>query len=161
MKRAELDNLLQETEHIKIRNWGKIISISKRQYDTWVIKELSSHGYDDFTLSHLPLIMNIKPEGTNNNELASIAKISKQAMSKVVKDLLEKEYIETNIDDNDKRSTIIALTDKGKRFVIKARYCVRDLMEVYKNLLGKKEYEQMINSLTKIMDYNEKHHIVI
>jgi len=158
MKKAELDSVLRETEHIKARNWGKIISINKRQYDTWVIEELSRHSYDDFTVSHLPLIMNIKPEGTNNNELASIAKISKQAMSKVVKDLLTKGYIETKTDDADKRSSIIALTDKGKRFVIKARYCVCDLMETYKKLLGEKDYEQMIDSLTKIMEYNESHH---
>ncbi len=158
MKKAELDTILRETEHIKVRGWGKILSYLRRQFEAWTTEELTSHGYTDFTMAHMPLIMNIKPEGTNNNELAAIARISKQAMSKVVKDLLQKGYIETKTDATDKRSTIISLTEKGKRFVIKARYCVQELTVEYQNLLGKKEYEHMIDNLIKIMEYNEKHH---
>jgi len=109
----------------------------------------------------MPLIMNIKPEGTNNNELAAVAKISKQGMSKVVKDLLLKGYIETKIDPSDKRSTIILLTDKGKRFVIQARHCVKTLTTEYQNLLGRREYEHMIDNLMKIIEYNGKHHQLI
>ncbi|MEO7990976.1 MAG: MarR family winged helix-turn-helix transcriptional regulator [Chryseolinea sp.] len=158
MKKAELDIILRETEHIKVRSWGKVLSYLRRQFEAWTTDELSSHGYSDFSMAHMPLIMNIKPEGTNNNELAAIAKISKQAMSKVVKDLLQKGYIETKTDAADKRSTIISLTEKGKRFVIKARYCVQALTQEYQDLLGKKEYEHMIDNLMKIMAYNEKHH---
>jgi DNA-binding MarR family transcriptional regulator len=158
MKKAELDTILRETEPIKVRSWGKVLSYLRRQFEAWATEELSSHGYSDFSMAHMPLIMNIRPEGTNNNELAAIAKISKQAMSKVVKDLLKKGYIETKTDAADKRSIIILLTDKGKRFVIKARYCVQDLTVEYQNLLGKKEYEHMIDNLMKIMEYNEKHH---
>ena len=156
MKTAELDIILRETEYVKARNWGKIILILRRQFEAWAIKELSNQGYADFAMAHMPLIMNIKPEGTNNNELAAIARISKQAMSKVVKDLLEKGYIKTKVDTTDKRSTIILLTDKGKRFVIKARSCVQDVMLEYQNLLGKKEYEHLIDNLLKIVEYNEK-----
>jgi DNA-binding MarR family transcriptional regulator len=158
MKKADLDIILRQTEHIKVRSWGKILSYLKRQFEAWTTEKLSSHGYSDFTMAHMPLIMNIKPEGTNNNELAAIARISKQAMSKVVRDLLQKGYIETMTDATDKRSTIISLTEKGKRFVIKARYCVQELTTEYQNLLGKKEYEHMIDNLLKIMQYNEKHH---
>ena len=156
MKKAELDIVLRETEHVKLRNWGKIIAVLRRQFEIWAIEELSSHGYSDFAMAHMPLIMNIKPEGTNNNELAAIAKISKQAMSKTVKDLLEKGYIRTKTDVADKRSTIISLTDKGKRFVIKARSCVQAVMLEYQNLLGKQEYDHMIDNLLKIIEYNDK-----
>ena len=158
MKKAELDTILRETEQIKVRSWGKVLSYLRRQFEAWTTEKLSDQGYSDFSMAHMPLIMNIKPEGTNNNELAAIAKISKQAMSKVVKDLLQKGYIETKTDAADKRSTIISLTEKGKRFVIKARYCVQELTVEYHNLLGKKEYEHMIDNLQKIIDYNEKHH---
>ena len=158
MKKAELDTLLRETQYIKERSWGKVLSYLRRQFEAWTIDKLSKQGYSDFTMAHMPLIMNIKPEGTNNNELATIAKISKQAMSKVVKDLLQKGYIETKTDPADKRSTIISLTEKGKRFVIKARYCVQELTVEYQDLLGKKEYEHLIDNLHKIIEYNEKHH---
>ena len=158
LKKGELDTILRETEHIKVKSWGKVLSYLRRQFEAWTTEKLAIQGYSDFSMAHMPLIMNIKPEGTNNNELASIAKISKQGMSKVVKDLLKKGYIETKTDAADKRSTIISLTEKGKRFVIKARYCVQELTVEYQNLLGKKEYEHMIDNLQKIIDYNEKHH---
>ena len=157
MKKPELDAILRETEQIKARSWGKVLSYLRRQFEAWTTKELLNHGYSDFTMAHMPLIMNIKPEGTNNNELARIAKISKQAMSKVVKDLLEKGYIRTKTDPSDKRSTIISLTDKGKYFIIKARYCVQKLTTDYQYLLGKKEYDHLIDNLLKIIEYNEKH----
>lgn len=152
---STLDKKLKETEHIKARSWGKVISNVKRQFDHWALQSLFVHGYSDFKMSHMPFIMNIAPEGTNNNDLAKRARVTKQAMSKVAKEMQELGYVEARTDDKDKRSTIFFLTEKGKKFVIAARLCVHDLTEEYRQLVGKAKFESMIDTLEAIIAYND------
>ena len=100
----ELDARLLESQKKKERNWGKILFHLKRQFDAWAVMELGKFGYDDFKMSYMPLLMNIHPEGITNNELAKKANVTKQAMSKVVKELVQSGYIKTETDGSDKRS---------------------------------------------------------
>ncbi len=150
-----MDTYLVNSENRRLRSWGKILFQLKRQFDNWAIHELNSFGYNDFKMGHMPFIMNINPEGITNNELAKIARVTKQAMSKVVKELNEFGYINVKVDLNDKRSAIIFLTDKGKKFVVVARQKVFELEERYEKLLGKKEFELLKDMLLRIAAYND------
>ena len=155
MKMSELDKQLLETYEQKQKSWGKLISHLKRQFDTWATAELENHGYSDFKMGYMPLLMNIHPEGITNNELAKKAKVTKQAMSKVVKELVEAGYIRTETHGQDKRSSIIYLTTKGKKLVLSARSKVFDLEKEYEAFVGKKKFEELKEWLTKIIDYHD------
>ena len=72
-----LDQKLKDTLYIKSENWGKILAVSKRQFDEWATTRLAKEGYADFKMVYMPVLMNIQPDGTNNNELACHAKVSK------------------------------------------------------------------------------------
>jgi DNA-binding MarR family transcriptional regulator len=150
-----LDKRLRDTEYIKSHSYGKLLTYLKRQFDQWVSEALEARGYADFKIAYIPFIMNIDPEGTNNNDLAKRAKVTKQAMSKVAKDLQELGYIESKIDKRDKRSTIFILTDKGKKFVIEARLCVKSLMDEYRDSIGKK-FDTMLETMIQLIEYNDK-----
>ena len=82
--------------------------------------------------------MNIHPEGTTNNELAKKARVSKQTMSNVVKELTEGNDIRSETHGQDKRSSIIYLTLKGKKLVVSVRDRVTDLESEYEKVLDKK-----------------------
>lgn len=151
-----LDKKLKDTEYIKKKSWGKIIHNLKRQFDQWALLELTSHMRSDFKLAHMPFIMNIAPEGINNNELAKRARVTKQAMSKVAKELQELGYIQSSEDAGDKRVTIFTLTERGKKFVLEARLCVNDLMNEYRALVGKNKFDATLDTLLQILEYNEK-----
>jgi DNA-binding MarR family transcriptional regulator len=151
-----LDEKLRDTEYIKMHSWGKIITYLKRQFDQWAAQKLASHGYKNFKMAYMPLLMNIQAEGTNNNELARNARVTKQAMSKVAKELHELGYIRTKTDPTDKRSTIFMLTDKGKKLVIEARIGVKELMDEYRSVIGKEEYDNTIQVLLKIVEYTDQ-----
>jgi DNA-binding MarR family transcriptional regulator len=150
-----LDQKLRDTEFIKAHSWGKILTYLKRQFDQWATLKLAQHGYKHFKIAYMPVLMNIKAEGTNNNELAKHARVTKQAMSKVAKELVEYGYIKTKIDQTDKRSTIFMLTDKGKKLVIEARLCVKDLMDEYRTVIGHEEYDHTLQVLLKIIEYTD------
>lgn len=154
--KGSLDQQLAETDCIKKENWGKILAISKRQFDEWATHRLVQHGYADFKMVYMPVLMNIRPEGTNNNELAAYAKVTKQAMSKVAKELQRMGYIKSKTSPEDKRITVFTLTELGKRLVIQARLSVKELMDTYRKKFGKEEFDKTLNMLAQIIEFNEQ-----
>lgn len=155
MTQKETDKRLLEFHQHKHKSVGKLISHLKRHFDAWAMTEFCEHGYTDFKMGYMPLIMNIRPEGITNNELAKKARVTKQAMSKVVRELTEADYITAETDGKDKRSSIIYLTPKGKQLVLAARDRVLDLEKTYEKLLGKKELLQFKEMLFKLIDYHD------
>ena len=151
-----LDKKLIETEYIRNQNWVKLISILKHQFNEWATARLIRGGYDDFKMVYMPVLMNVTPEGINNNELANHARVTKQAMSKVAKELQKWGYIKAKTDVKDKRSTIFMLTDRGKKLVIESRACVKDLTTEYQALVGAEKFDRATELLKKIIAHNDR-----
>ena len=151
-----LDQIFRDVAYIQSCGWGKILSHLKKQFDKWAVERLAQKGYKGFKMTYMPVIMNIDMNGTNNNDLAVRAKVTKQAMSKVIKELQELGYISSKTDPNDKRSTIFKLTSKGNSFIMCARETVGELMDEYRKLLGKKNYDTFLTQSVTIIEYMDK-----
>lgn len=150
-----LDEQLLATEKMKARSWGKILNHLKREFDAWAMASFKKHGYHDVKMAHVPVLMNIDVGGTTNNELALRTKVSKQAMSKVIKELQQMGYIKTKEDKTDKRSVTLLLTERGKRLVLDARQRMVSLHDEFLKLLGEKEYNKLVDQLLKIIEFHE------
>lgn len=155
MKTTELDKQLIASHTTKAKSWGKIISHLKRHFDNWAIVELANHGYADFKMAYMPLLMNIGPDGITNNELAKKAMVTKQAMSKVVKELADAGYIRTEINGTDGRSAVIQLTTQGKKLVVSSRSKVTDLELEYEQLLGKRKFADLKEMLILLIEHHD------
>jgi len=155
MSIASLDEELKKTAVYKQRSLPKLLTMLKRHVDTWAEGCLHKHGYTDFKMMFMPLLMNIDPEGTTNTELAKRAHITKQAMSKVVRELEELGYIESLPNKQDRRSSTIVLTKLGKQLVVEARIKVGELAEFYAASVGEKKYNEMIDTLMLLLNYHE------
>lgn len=137
------------------KNVGKLINRWKRFFDDWAYETLANEGYDFFKLSYMPFIMNISETGSSNTEIAAKAKVTKQAMSKVVKELERKGLISSQKHETDARVSIIFLTPKGKSFIADTKKCVNKLGEEYKELVGADNFEIMVDCIFKINEYHE------
>lgn len=155
MKQTETDRRLLEFHQARHRNVAKLVGQLRRHLDAWALAEFTEHGYENFKIGYMPLLMNIHPEGITNNELAKKAKVTKQAMSKVVKELTEADYIRTETHGKDKRSAIIYLTAKGKKLVLTAKDRLVDLEAEYEGVLGKRKFAELKETLTKLVDYHD------
>lgn len=155
MKQTETDKRLLEFHRAKHRNIAKLIGHLRRHLDAWAVNEFTEHGYDDFKIGYMPLVMNIHPEGITNNELAKKAKVTKQAMSKVVKELTEADYIRSETHGKDKRSAIIYLTAKGKKLVLIAKDRLACLEKEYEGVLGKRKFVELKEMLTKLVEHHD------
>ena len=151
-----LDKELQKTQAFSQHSWGKAISKLKKHFDTWVSEQLSAHNIDDFKHAYMPLIMNIDVDGVTNTDLAKRAGITKQGMSQVVQELEEKKYIKIQANPDDKRSSIIFLTDKGKEFILTCRARQKELHADLQKRLGKKNFELVLDAMFEVVTYHEE-----
>jgi DNA-binding MarR family transcriptional regulator len=151
-----LDKELQKTDALSKHSWGKAVSKLKKHFDTWVGNQLLAHNMDDFKLAYMPLIMNIDIAGVTNTELAKRAGITKQGMSQVVQELEEKKYIKIQANPDDKRSSIINLTDKGKDFILTCRSRQKELHADLQKFLGKKKFNQVLDAMFEVIEYFEE-----
>ena len=156
MKQTEMDKRLLEFHQVKHRTIAKLVGHLRRHLDAWAMAKFTEHGYQNFKIGYMPLLMNIHPEGITNNELAKKAKVTKQAMSKVVKELTEEDYIRTEIHGKDKRSAFIYLTAKGKKLVLTAKDRLVDLEAEYEGVLGKRKFAELKEMLTKLVDHHDE-----
>jgi DNA-binding MarR family transcriptional regulator len=135
----QLEQHLAQRQHSLIR----LLGLLKKDMDCRIIAKLQHKGYNNFKLGDLVLIVNIEPQGTINNELAKKARITKQAMSKVVKNLEAEGYISTCKHASDNRASLINLTDEGKKLVICASESFQEIQQEYTRIIGEQDAEAL------------------
>ena len=106
-------------------------------------------------IAYMPFLFNIDLEGITNTELAKRACVTKQAMSKIVNELSSLGYITNEKHNADGRSSILFLTPKGKKLVVEGKKTMGELSEKYAAIIGKRNYEFMIDMLIKVLDFHE------
>ncbi|ATL45823.1 MarR family transcriptional regulator [Chitinophaga caeni] len=146
-----LDEQIRQLTIGRSRLLVKLLSITKKDLDNRLNERLQELGYTDFKIGDMALLANMKLEGIINNELAKKAKITKQAMSKVAKNLEAGGYIYTQKHETDNRATVIFLTGKGKELLIAASKCVREIENYYAQIIGKTDAERLREILTKLV----------
>ena len=152
------NTLPENTENTRISslpNVGKMVNMWKRFFDDWAHREFEKQGYPYFRMSYMPFIMNISNSGSTNNEIAQRAKVTKQAMSKVVKELAALGLIRVEKHPTDARATMIYLSESGEKFVVQSRSCVYGLQHQYEEILGAEALNQMLESMHKIVQHHE------
>lgn len=146
---------IDKTTNLLPPSVGRLVNLWKRFFDDWAHQELELRGYPYFKMAYMPFIMNISNEGSTNNEIAQKAKVTKQAMSKVVKELTTLGLIRVEKHPTDARATMIYLSDAGEKFVAQSKLCVTGLHAQYKEILGEEELNQLLHSMQKIVQHHE------
>ncbi|PUZ24773.1 MarR family transcriptional regulator [Chitinophaga parva] len=145
-----LDQQLADVCLLRPKSLARLTNLLKKDIDLRLGEALEQRGYTDFKLGDMALVANIDVHGTINNELARKARITKQAMSKVVKSLETAGYIYTSKDASDARASIVYLTDKGKHLLLDTNACLAEIRRHYTSLMGEKDMEKLVALLCKL-----------
>ena len=137
------------------RMTSKLLYLLKRLSDEWYCNELCHANLKGFNNSYIPLFMSIGTKGISNSKLASNLSITKQAASKVIKELEELELVRSEKCCTDGRSMMLYLTDKGISFYEHIKGQMVTLEQEYKKEVGAKNYETAINVMLKLVEYHE------
>src|SRR5579872_1800374 len=134
----------------------KLVYLLKRLMDEWNEKKLCKIHYPDFNYAQLPLFMSIGTSGISNNELAEKLNVTKQATSKIVKELEAINMVKSEKNEMDARSAMLFLTDNGDKYYQYLKTQIQLLEEQYKKLVGAKNYEIAVDVMLKLVDFHEK-----
>jgi len=143
----------QVTLHLaqRKRSLTRLLGLLKKDMDCRIVEKLQQKGYNNFKLGDLVVFINIQPEGIINNELAKKARITKQAMSKVVKYLESEGYISTTKHTVDNRAILISLTDDGKKLLIAAFETFEEIQAEYTAIIGDSDAAALRQVLGKLL----------
>ncbi|MEZ4804525.1 MAG: MarR family winged helix-turn-helix transcriptional regulator [Bacteroidia bacterium] len=119
----------------------------RRKLDAQIEAEVQYRGFGFFKASFLPIFLLLYKEGNTTVNIAERCGVTKQATSKLVLEMIELGLLKTQVNKEDRRSSIVLLSAKGKRMATEVRKCLHRLSENYKTLMGKDEYDKMMGHL--------------
>lgn len=90
------------------------------------------------------------------SELASRAKMLPSAISRTLKGLEERGYVERNINKNDRRNTYVELTAEGERLTEEARQIMADFGKSVMAQVDGEDMKRLISYLDNIYHIAEK-----
>jgi hypothetical protein len=107
---------------------------------------LRERGYQSLKVWHLVALMHIDTEGSNVNTLAQKAGMTKQGMSKLIKELLDNGYVSTEKDAN----------DKGLDCLLDWKDCVAHVEATFSGIIGRDKLELLKEILVPLVVYYEE-----
>ena len=107
------------------------------------------------------IVMNVimnkgKEDKMTISELAAIARMLPSAISRTLKGLEEKGYVERTINKQDRRNTYVELTEEGKKQTREVRQVMRDFGKTVMAKLDEHEVNELILYLNNIYSIAEK-----
>jgi DNA-binding MarR family transcriptional regulator len=133
----------------------KMVYLLKRFIDDWSGKKLCVGHQQGFNSAHLPLFMSIGTTGISNNALAAKLNVTKQATSKIIKELEGLNMVKSEKSADDARVVMLHLTAEGEKFYQYLRSQVETLEDQYKKQVGAKNYEIAIDVMSKLIKFHE------
>jgi DNA-binding MarR family transcriptional regulator len=130
-----------QNPNLNFHNLIVLVSKLRRKLDAQIEAEVHFRGYEVFKSSYLPIFLLLYKEGNTT------VMIAEKATSKLVLEMIELGLLKTQINKEDRRSSIVLLSAKGKRMATEVRKCLHRLSENYKSLMGKDEYDGMMGHL--------------
>jgi DNA-binding MarR family transcriptional regulator len=94
-------------------NLSRLLREFSRDFERRVWEQLADRGFSDIRPSHSQVFANLALGAVRVTELAARARVSQQAMGKMLKELERMGYVARDIDQADRRAREIRLTPKG------------------------------------------------
>ncbi|MDQ1086107.1 MarR family winged helix-turn-helix transcriptional regulator [Siphonobacter sp. SORGH_AS_1065] len=151
----ELKERLEAFKAHRNRIMGRLLSRAFRIVVDVSSQKLAESGHESYRLGHLVLMVHIDLDGSTINELAAVLGITKQAVSKIVKELQEQGYVETEKHPDDARSVLVKITNKGARFTLEWQSCTKVVDRKFEEILGAERLEILKDILVDLADYHE------
>lgn len=136
-----------QNPNLNFHNLIVLVSKLRRKLDAQIEAEVHYRGYKNFKSSYLPIFLLLYKEGSTTVKIAEECGVTKQAISKLLMEMGELGLIKTQMNKEDRRSTIVLLSANGNRMATEVRKCLVRLTENYKSLMGKGKYDNLVENL--------------
>lgn len=118
---------------------ARLLASSLRLAVDQMHERLAAAGFDDLRPIHGYLLNAATGEGVTANDLAEVLGITKQAVAKVVQELLALGYVERSVASDDARRRPITLTRRGRAALTASARIQRDIEQEWIVTVGERE----------------------
>jgi DNA-binding MarR family transcriptional regulator len=115
-----------------------------------ILGGLHEDGFSDLNAAHLPLLRYPGPENRRPSELASEARMSRQALNYLLGELERLGYLTRRDDPEDRRSKRVHLTERGWAVVRTIRRTVRRIEADLERELGESRFAELRGLLIEL-----------
>jgi DNA-binding MarR family transcriptional regulator len=122
-----------------------------RDFDHLIHQGLSKRGYGNIRAAHSTVFSNLGMGAVRVTELAQRARVTQQAMGKMLKELERMGYIARDIDSSDKRAREIRLTESGIELAHASAEVIAQVRQLYAQRIGEQELNDLEARLRSAM----------
>ena len=137
---------------------GRLLNKTYRHLSDLASDFLRNLGYQNFRVGHIVALVHIEFEGTSVNKLAEGAGMTKQGMSKLIKELVTEGFVKVKKDPADARALIVNFTDKGIQAVCDWKKCTEHINLEFTKILGDEKLETLKDILLELVNHYEAKH---
>jgi DNA-binding MarR family transcriptional regulator len=94
---------------------GVLLARARRALIVEILARFAEAGFDDLREAHDPVFAFLPPDGARPTELARRARMTKQSMGELLRDLEALGYVERAVDPSDRRARLVTFTERGQR----------------------------------------------
>ncbi len=135
-------------------NLGLLLFLPYRAMESAVMAELKAHGHD-LSLSHARVFQRIDPAGSQMNDLAEAAQISKQTLTSIIDQLEARGYVRRNPSPHDARVRLVTVTDRGQELIALSRPVIAEIEATWTAHLGPARAGQLRQTLTALAEITD------
>ena len=132
-------------------NLSRLLRELSRDFERRIWQGLLQRGYQDIRPSHSAVLANVGLGAVRVTELAERARVTQQAMGKMLKELERLGYVTRGVDRGDRRAREIKLTARGERLAGDSRSVVAEVRAAYADKVGIAELDLLENQLRTVV----------
>lgn len=155
-------NALENHEQLAYRlsnNLSRLLLEFGKDYERRILKGVHERGHTDIRPSHSAVFSNLGLGPVRVTELAERARVTQQAMGKMLKELERLGYIDRAEDEEDRRAKKIGLTEKGMQMVAHSLEAVWEVRADYVQRVGEDRLQQLEQQLADCCDLLELNYL--
>ena len=115
-------------------------------------ERLAAEGYTDVRPTFGYVLLALRDEPTTGADIALLLGVTKQAASKLVDAMEQGGYVRRQTHGDDARAKEIAITARGRRFLVTVESIYRDLEGEWAEVTSKKRVEALRDDLRTIVE---------
>ena len=133
---------------------GLLLRLANQRWSTEMDAELDKLGVRDLTAAHARVIPFVPPEGVSVQALARKANVRKQTMAQSVEQLVAAGLVERRPDPNDRRASLVVLTEAGLAIRPMSRKAGGTVERAWADQLGQDRLEALRAALIELVGYD-------
>lgn len=128
-----------------------VVEYARRALQDDMVHEGRARGFPQLRLAHDALFATLSsPEGERSSDLAARARITKQAMGEVVRELVDLGIVEMTPDPQDGRAKLVTYTEEGRKFASGGFRHILDVEQSLIDLVGQDAFDTAVSVLGRI-----------